>query len=509
MYYTNIPRQNTYNISTISYYNNYDLGNQYYEIGDNNYYTTNYNEITSQTYDQYAPEASNSIKTILTPRYNINSVNVNPFLRQNKYLYGIGNVKDLMSLTNPRYLTNNSLINGFYSNDTGKIRNLSVHRPRVISAITQIPNKQYFVYDSIVNDGKSMEKRPNAYPNIQLVNKDGDQTSGLPKNQSIYSEFLPNKSLQIMNIKNQPRRNKMRYSVQLKMSPLFNLKNVLLDSQQDTENLENEEIASKIDDKEYYRKNKSGLIADYAYYEDPNKENRDYMEDKGRAIENLNNDPNKILFCIFDGHGGVEVSKFLQENFHKYLKKKLPFKRVFEDITNVFRELDEEIKALKLSVVGSTGTIVYIERVNGKRLLYCANVGDSRCVLVNRKGTMRMSHDDRVDDKKERDRVIRQGGVIFNGRVYGTLMLTRCFGDWSVKKYGVVVEPHIIKIELNEDDQYLLIASDGVWDVIRDEECRKFTETSDNTLETCKYFVKECLKRKSTDNISCFIIKLN
>ena len=141
--------------------------------------------------------------------------------------------------------------------------------------------------------------------------------------------------------------------------------------------------------------------------------------------------------------------------------------------------------------------------------LYCANVGDSRCVLVNRKGIMRMSHDDRVDDKKERDRVIRQGGVIFNGRIYGTLMLTRCFGDWSVKKYGAVVEPHIIKIELNEDDLYLLIASDGVWDVIRDEECRGFTEIYDSTLDTCKNLVKECLNRRSTDNISCLVLKLN
>ena len=88
-------------------------------------------------------------------------------------------------------------------------------------------------------------------------------------------------------------------------------------------------------------------------------------------------------------------------------------------------------------------------------------------------------------------------------------MLTRCFGDWSVKKYGAVVEPHIIKIELNEDDLYLLIASDGVWDVIRDEECRGFTEIYDSTLDTCKNLVKECLNRRSTDNISCLVLKLN
>ena len=290
--------------------------------------------------------------------------------------------------------------------------------------------------------------------------------------------------------------------------------NVLSNSQflnniQQKENIQVQEIISKNESVEYSMENQSGVIVDYAYCEAPNSEYRDYMEDRGKAIENLNNDPNKALFCIFDGHGGKEVSQYLQDNFHIYLKQMLPFKRPFEDITNLFRLLDEKIKLLNVPEVGSTATIVYIEKINNKRILYCANVGDSRCVLVNRKGIMRMSHEDRVDDKKEYERVIRQGGVIFNERIYGTLMLTRSFGDWGVKKYGVVVEPHIIKIELNEDDLYLLIASDGLWDVIKDEECKGFTEIYDKTFDTCKNLVKECLNRGSTDNISCFVLQLN
>ena len=511
MYYSNGVTQNDYNITTIPNYDSYNLDNQNYAIEANNYSTTTYHEETPQyynEYNEYIPEASKKIKTILKPRYNTNSVNVNPFLRQNRYLYGIDNIKELMNLSNQQYLSNNSLIDNFNSYNNLK---LPVHRPRALSSSTKIPNKHHITYDAIVNDNKTIET--NQSPNLQLINKDEVQT--FPIEQENNSELInkssqfQNNPLQFMNKKNPVKKNNIRYSVPLKMNPHFSLKNSLLEDKQDNNSLKVNEIVSKVDDKEYYRKNKSGLVVDYAYYEDPNSENRDYMEDKGRVIENLNNDPNKILFCIFDGHGGVEVSKFLQENLHIYLKKKLPFKHIFEDITQTFKDLDESIKELKLPDVGSTGTIVYIERINGKKYLYCANVGDSRCVLVNRKGIMRMSHDDRVDDKKERDRVIRQGGVIFNGRIYGTLMLTRCFGDWSVKKYGAVVEPHIIKIELNEDDLYLLIASDGVWDVIRDEECRGFTEIYDSTLDTCKNLVKECLNRRSTDNISCLVLKLN
>jgi len=266
------------------------------------------------------------------------------------------------------------------------------------------------------------------------------------------------------------------------------------------------EVVSDNNEKEYYRECLSGLVKSYAYYEDQNERNREYMEDQGKSVENLGGDQNKMLFCIFDGHGGGEVSKFLQEHFHTYMKKLLPFDDYFKGFLNLFRTLDEEIKSLNIPTMGSTGTVVFIEKTKGKKMLYCVNVGDSRCILVNRKGVTRMSYDDRVDDPKETERIMRTGGVIVNGRVYGTLMLSRSFGDWAIKSYGVIVDPHISKIELNDDDLFLIIASDGVWDVIKDEECMQFYRNSKNTLDLCKNIVVESLKRGSQDNISCFAI---
>ena len=65
---------------------------------------------------------------------------------------------------------------------------------------------------------------------------------------------------------------------------------------------------------------KGGIVESYAYYEDSNSAYREYMEDKGKSIENLKGDQNKILFCIFDGHGGGEVSTYLQDYFGQYMK---------------------------------------------------------------------------------------------------------------------------------------------------------------------------------------------
>jgi len=266
------------------------------------------------------------------------------------------------------------------------------------------------------------------------------------------------------------------------------------------------EVVSDNNEKEYYRECLSGLVKSYAYYEDQNARNREYMEDQGKSVENLGGNPNQMLFCIFDGHGGGEVSKFLQNNFYTEMRQLLPFNDYFKGFLNLFRSLDKKIQSLNVPTMGSTGTVIFIEKTKGKKTLYCANVGDSRCILVNRKGVMRMSYDDRVDDPKETERIMSTGGVIVNGRVYGTLMLSRSFGDWAIKSYGVIVDPHVTKIELSDDDLFLIIASDGVWDVIKDEECMQFYRNSKNTLDLCKNIVAESLKRGSQDNISCFAV---
>ena len=189
------------------------------------------------------------------------------------------------------------------------------------------------------------------------------------------------------------------------------------------------------------------------------------------------------------------------------MKKMMPFKNYFEDFINLFKILDNKIKALNCPDVGSTATIIYMEKKNNKKILYCVNVGDSRCIIVNKKGVMRLSEDDRVDVPKEKERILQQGGIISNNRIYGQLMLSRGFGDWGIKQYGLICEPHIAKIEINENDLFLVIASDGVWDVMSDEDFKDIMQESLNPLDICKDIVIESLRRGSSDNISCFVIK--
>ncbi|MCQ2816645.1 MAG: protein phosphatase 2C domain-containing protein [archaeon] len=276
-------------------------------------------------------------------------------------------------------------------------------------------------------------------------------------------------------------------------------------------NLNNSDYAPEkisIECPEYYEKN-AIAVKEYAYKENQNETYRNYMEDKGRAVDCLKNNKNNALFCLFDGHGGAEVSKFLQENMHNEFRNIIPNDNLESSIITLFESVDEKIKNSNFSQVGSTGCVVFITRENGRRFLYCANIGDTRCILTNDKEVQRLSYDDRASDKNEYERIINAGGVVFAGRVYGQLMLSRAFGDWEFKSYGVINVPHILRIEISDKDQYVIMGSDGIWDVFSDEDVYKLSKEYTSADELCKKIINDALDKGTMDNISCFVIKLN
>ena len=269
----------------------------------------------------------------------------------------------------------------------------------------------------------------------------------------------------------------------------------------------NNEITNDNNLKDYYRKCNGNIVNNYSYYEYNNKNNKDYINFK--IIENISGDPNKILFCLFNGHGGAEVSKYLQENIALEMKNILPLKEVSKDFTKLFILLDEKIKLLNVPNVGATGTIAYIESFNGKRILHCSNVGNNKCILVNKRGLWRITNEHNINDPKEHKRIILKGGILNVGKMFGKLKSSRTFGDWSIKQYGgLICEPHISVTDLKEDDLYLIIASEKVWHFIKDEELLKLSEVYKNSSEICKKIVHLVLKKGCKYNIGSIVVNL-
>jgi protein phosphatase PTC1 len=96
-----------------------------------------------------------------------------------------------------------------------------------------------------------------------------------------------------------------------------------------------------------------------------------------------------------------------------------------------------------------------------RRVLYTANVGDARAVLSRGGKAVRLTYDHKGSDKQEAKRIMDAGGFVMNNRVNGVLAVTRSLGDSSMKEF-VVGSPYTTETELSEDDEFLVIACDGV-----------------------------------------------
>ena len=454
----------------------------------------------------------------MTNAFNLNTASVrteeknNPYYNPNNYPQRMDNVKDLMNYTynerTPKFELKSIIPSGnSYTPYAVKTRS-KFNEPRANSISSRVPissripkiDKNNYANSLINNYHITDNYNKEESDNNQLTNNEGNNKNNTltvnRNNRQIINGNTPN------NLYASRRMEEMNN--EYPTDPIVNTQNDMEIQQYG----KMEEILSDDSLKEYFKECRGGIVKDYAYYEDIGK--RDYMEDQGKAVENFNGDPNQILFCLYDGHGGTEVSKFLRDNLQNYLKEMLPFENYPKGFYKLFKKLDEEVKSLNVPDSGSTASVAYIERKNGKRFLHCACIGDSRCILIRKSKdkAIRLSIDDRVENPDEHKRVIKQGGVIFNGRIYGTLMLSRCFGDWGIKEYGVVANPHVASVELTNDDLFLIMATDGVWDALTDDECKSLTNSSNNSLEICKNIVEEAFIKGSDDNTSCFVIRL-
>lgn len=161
---------------------------------------------------------------------------------------------------------------------------------------------------------------------------------------------------------------------------------------------------------------------------------------------------------------------------------------------------------------------------SGKKVI-CCNSGDSRAIIVRRDGTtVALSEDHKPDLMRETKRINALGGRVIHWgrwRVEGVLAVSRSIGDARLKPY-VTAEPDVIEHELGEDDMFLVVASDGVWDTMSNDLVAKFVIVNtcnivdkslniDNKLLhwIARQVSKRARENGSSDNISIIVARLN
>jgi serine/threonine protein phosphatase PrpC len=264
---------------------------------------------------------------------------------------------------------------------------------------------------------------------------------------------------------------------------------------------------------------------------------RDLMEDTHVLLDKIPGVPETIpsgFWAVYDGHGGFEVSRMCEQMLHVRFQKMLINALIIEGksvadvnverlLRRCFKETDRQINQ-KLAEMGNenVGSTAAVCVLLGRRL-FCANTGDSEVVVsVNHIGSdetsaVEMSHKHKPRDEREKTRIETLGGMVFGGRVYGTLSVARGFGDTQFKppvnpQYIICPDPDVKVIEMAPQHRYVILACDGLWDKVTHEEAAIFVhELRQNgySVEECAaWLVKEADDRISRDNISVIVVDL-
>jgi serine/threonine protein phosphatase PrpC len=212
-----------------------------------------------------------------------------------------------------------------------------------------------------------------------------------------------------------------------------------------------------------------------------NPRKRNTMEDCHRVTPHFNNNESLAYFGVYDGHGGRNIVDFLEEKLEQNIGIELNMHddaKVPERLTRAFLITDMQSRKCDITTSGATAVSVLLKREDsGDRTLYVANVGDSRAILccqpydTSAYVGMRLTYDHRAEDESEVKRIQEAGGFIARGRVLGILAVSRSFGDHGMKDF-VTADPYLSETRLSEykDCPFLILACDGVWDVMTDQE---------------------------------------
>eukprot|EP01128_Nolandella_sp_AFSM9_P002104 TRINITY_DN12491_c0_g1_i1.p1 TRINITY_DN12491_c0_g1~~TRINITY_DN12491_c0_g1_i1.p1 ORF type:complete len:424 (-),score=84.87 TRINITY_DN12491_c0_g1_i1:315-1526(-) len=234
---------------------------------------------------------------------------------------------------------------------------------------------------------------------------------------------------------------------------------------------------------------------------------RSSMEDTMSVHGCFMGQPDLDFFGVFDGHGGKAVADICEEHFHQELAKGLSLKA---DPKTALLSAYKNTDALTTSHP-STGATAATALIVGDDL-WVANAGDARIVLGHQvEGAVRLTVDHKPDMESEKSRIEAAGGVVLNvfgcWRVQGALAVARAIGDQGMSPY-VTATPFLKKLELSDSLEFLVIACDGLWDVISDEEAVEAVRKKSCPAEAARYLTRLAFNHGSQDNISVMVVFL-
>lgn len=286
------------------------------------------------------------------------------------------------------------------------------------------------------------------------------------------------------------------------------------------------------------------------------------MEDSHMVCTNIQVDDRPLpkghaIFGVFDGHGGDFTSEYAAAYFiptfsrNTYLKKYANLKPheqadvpgvslLKSALAETFSVLDVEIRKKQnqrndtvMAMAGNdvnklqasrmrferSGSTIVVVMVTPSHII-CANAGDSRAILQRDGGVLPLSFDHKPNNIPELERITGAGGFVKSKRVDGDLAVSRGLGDFSYKSIDglsvgaqkVVPHPEFVVYPRDiRNDEFIVMACDGIWDVATNTECAEFVQglldDGENDLGLiCEEALDSCLEKNSRDNMTIAMI---
>lgn len=248
---------------------------------------------------------------------------------------------------------------------------------------------------------------------------------------------------------------------------------------------------------------------------------RTEMEDAHRAITGLGSELSDWnYFAVFDGHAGALVSAHSAEHLLESIMQTEEFKGedVIKGIHSGFLRFDDKMRNLADISNDKSGSTAVCAFISPKHI-YIANCGDSRAVLCSSGNPVFATRDHKPALPSEKERIKAAGGSVMVQRVNGALAVSRALGDYEYKNVEgrgpceqlISPEPEIFVRDRNmEHDEFLILACDGIWDVMTNEDLCDFIYSrlllTDDLESVTNQVVDTCLHKGSRDNMSIVLV---
>ncbi|XP_062099374.1 probable protein phosphatase 2C 60 [Humulus lupulus] len=297
------------------------------------------------------------------------------------------------------------------------------------------------------------------------------------------------------------------------------------------------------------------------------------MEDAHAAYPDL--DASTSFFGVYDGHGGKVVAKFCAKFLHRQVLKNDAYIAgdIGTSVQKSFFRMDEMMRGQRgwreLAILGdkinrftgmiegfiwsprssssdtndhvddwafeegphsdfsgpTSGSTACVAIIRNNQLVV-ANAGDSRCVISRKGQAYNLSRDHKPDLEVEKERILKAGGFIHAGRVNGSLNLARAIGDMEFKqnkflpaeKQIVTASPEINTVELCDDDEFLVLACDGIWDCLSSQQLvdfiheqlqseSKLSAVCEKVLDRCLALAPSTANGEGCDNMTMILVQ--